>query len=63
MNEGIPRIEETRNAYAVLGDVFDFKSKYFWNFKRQVRTDAMEIVNIRFHDTVFLSRIKIDIYI
>jgi len=29
MIEGIPRIEETRNAYTVFGDVFDFKSKYF----------------------------------
>jgi hypothetical protein len=25
----------------------------------KVRTDAMEIVNIRFHDTEFLSRIEI----
>ena len=29
MIEGIPRIEETRDAYTILGDVFDFKSKYF----------------------------------
>jgi len=37
-------------------ETFDFKSKYFWNYK--VRTDAMEIVSIRFNDTECLSRIK-----
>jgi len=34
MIEGIARIEETRNAYTVFGDVFDFRSNYFGNCKR-----------------------------
>jgi hypothetical protein len=35
MTEGIPRIQETRNAYTIFGDVFYFQNKYFRNCKRQ----------------------------